>query len=168
VKPVATLLTVLVLVSGSVGCHGSRDDKATGVPKAEIAAALTSFTEAFVNGDTSALPELVSKGCNAQQVAQLQNASQLGNQVLLGGKLNLTVDANSLVLKVQDHGVAVPLDQPAGALVATFTINGQPGPYEHPLDLFHAPPVFVGDRGAWRLSNCGALLKSRGESASTP
>jgi len=153
------LLAMASMVSASCGASGKD------VSKPEIAAALKSFMEAFMNNDAAALPALLSEDCTAAEVAQLQSASQLVHEVSLGAQFNYTVDADLLIIEVEDDKVAVPLDQPERAVAATAIVNGQQGPSESPLDPLVAPPVFVRAKGTWKVDNCGELLQRGDEDA---
>jgi hypothetical protein len=169
------LLAVLVwgiyVVTASPQCSDVDRGDASGqtdVSKQEIAAALTSFMEAFNNNDAATLPGLFSNDCPAEQVRQLQGLSQLVHQGMLGGRYQLTVNTDSFVVETKGDQATVPIDQPDGALSATATVSDQPiatmtleggtGPVENPLDPFKAPIEFVREDGTWKVGNCGGLF----------
>jgi hypothetical protein len=175
---IAVLVLGIWLVTNSAQCSDvDRGDasKQPDLSKQEIAGALTSFMESFANNDAAALPGLFSNDCTAGEVAQLQNASKLLHEVMLGGRYQLTVNTASFVVETKGDQATVPIDQPEGALSATATISDQPlgtlplkggtGPVEHPLAPFDTPLVFVHEDGAWKVHDCGELFRSGDESA---
>jgi hypothetical protein len=136
-------------------CSGSSVDLSND-ERTEVAAVVETFVNAFGNADADALDELFGSGCTEEQRELVRQSALMMSQltgVAASGTYRAEVDHGKLLLERQDERITVPLEQPAGAISATATINGHQVPVEEPL-LVEAPLRFTKEDGAWKLASC--------------